>query len=69
MTFRQFLRLLVRSKKFRYSLLDTLLNSEFDTYRWEMKELTEQTFYQPVEFIITYEPGLYNIYEDLNAFK
>ena len=69
MTFQQFLKLLVRSKKFRYSLLDTLLNSEFDTYRWEMKELTEQTFYQPVEFIITYEPGLYNIYEDLNAFK
>ena len=69
MTFQQFLKLLVKSKNFRYSLLYELSNSDFDTYRWEMKVLTQQTFNQPVEFIITYEPGLFGIYEDVNAFK
>ena len=69
MTFKDFLHLLNESKSFRDSLLNTLATSEFATYRWEMKELTQETYHQPVEFIIVDEPGLYNIYEDTRSFR
>ena len=69
MTFKDFLHLLNESKPFRDSLLNTLATSEFATYRWEMKELTQETYHQPVEFIIVDEPGLSNIFEDTRSFR
>ena len=69
MTFKDFIHLLNESKRFRDSLLNTLATSEFATYRWEMRELTQETYHQPVEFIIVDEPGLYDIYEDTQSFR
>ena len=69
MTFKDFIHLLNESKRFRDSLLNILATSEFETYRWEMRELTQETYHRPVEFIIVDEPGLYDIYEDTQSFR